>query len=236
MQSRSAASYRLWDGKHGAGCKCDPGFGGHDCSERRCEGSVRGSDGLSEGCPGAAGQSACMLVHTVTLTASPSTPLVVRLREPLPGEAERERGGAHRWRTQRAVVVLATDALSGLHPQDSAAMVRAALLRQLTGAVASRIDVEGTYTADGGQSLAIMLPGASSRTEVRVSAVSARGPMRVQAQSTAGGSGHGVVECGDRGVCDRESGMCRCFGGYGGVACELRQRYRPGATSGRPQR
>merc|ERR1712216_309330 len=27
-------------------------------------------------------------------------------------------------------------------------------------------------------------------------------------------------ECSDRGVCDKESGNCQCFGGYTGVACE----------------
>jgi hypothetical protein len=30
-------SYDLWDGRHYYGCKCDPGYFGHDCTKRRCD-------------------------------------------------------------------------------------------------------------------------------------------------------------------------------------------------------
>jgi hypothetical protein len=33
----AANSYDLWDGRHYYGCKCDPGYFGHDCNQRRCD-------------------------------------------------------------------------------------------------------------------------------------------------------------------------------------------------------
>ena len=31
---------------------------------------------------------------------------------------------------------------------------------------------------------------------------------------------HPVVECSNKGICDRKNGNCQCFAGYGGKACE----------------
>lgn len=45
-----------------------------------------------------------------------------------------------------------------------------------------------------------------------------------QATHTLALSGKGTTEsttCSDRGVCDSESGDCKCFKGYTGLACSL---------------
>lgn len=33
-------------------------------------------------------------------------------------------------------------------------------------------------------------------------------------------SAHRSIECSDRGICDRSSGLCQCYDGYDGVACD----------------
>eukprot|EP00753_Platysulcus_tardus_P022675 PLAT9882.1.p1 GENE.PLAT9882.1~~PLAT9882.1.p1 ORF type:complete len:328 (-),score=70.34 PLAT9882.1:169-1152(-) len=38
--------------------------------------------------------------------------------------------------------------------------------------------------------------------------------------ATAANTAHGYAECSDKGVCNRKTGMCKCFSGFTGVACE----------------
>jgi len=39
-------------------------------------------------------------------------------------------------------------------------------------------------------------------------------------EATATDTAHGVVECSNRGVCDRVTGRCTCMSGFSGAACE----------------
>jgi hypothetical protein len=35
---------------------------------------------------------------------------------------------------------------------------------------------------------------------------------------------HYYMECSNKGMCDRDSGLCECFGGYDGSSCQVRRR------------
>lgn len=61
-------------------------------------------------------------------------------------------------------------------------------------------------------------------------------PLMVDSNGTVlSNTAHWYVECSNKGLCDRKSGLCKCFTGYEGSSCQRGKWMRPNADS-RPSR
>lgn len=225
---RSAFDYSLWDADKHQMCVCDAGFEGIDCSQRTCP---RGDDPLTPSDARWCGGSDCQYeVQQFRLSsAGPTT----------------YRFGFMDLRNNSLVAYATVDTATGVPgavadpvnnvagPTTNAGIIMEAL-RSVPGGQLQLVEVRAmsddlssvlsrtfqvTFTGLSGNQYMLDLQGAGGQGRVELA------PTEVARGNTED------IECSGRGLCDRENGLCKCFGGYYGMACEFQNALSMGAAS-----
>ena len=202
-----------WDATKIQGCKCDGGWEGYDCSERMCP---RGDDPL-----------------TIHLDAATGDQFVISVRSDTDGS--RLAGNAvwivqdlyGTWETSRPFdVSSASEAEAAL--EDTDIIVEVDSLAVATYDVAAgdgytytiRLSNPAHVTTIALEGKACNDAGCYGKRAMTVE----KDPASTNVYSKNGdGADLSLLEadvCSGRGLCDRETGICQCFEGHTGLACE----------------
>jgi hypothetical protein len=194
------SDYPLWDSLKNQACVCDPGYSGIDCSERLCP---KGADPLIDEIGATAVTNE---IQTVTVaTNSGVTGVIVA-------------GSTYALKyTDVFGEVWKTGAISAKAGTGSggAEAVKAAL-EAIPNSVIESVtvtEVDTTDSTDEGMDIAITFthnPGNLNALEIVD--VNWTTPETDVAETTAGTTV--AAECSGRGLCDYETGICKCFRGY----------------------
>lgn len=215
---REAFDYSLWDADKHQMCVCDSGYEGSDCSLRGCP---RGDDPLtslldSRWC---GGEACADEVQQFKLTNSGETTYrfswvdlrnqtltayaTVNTANGIPGYVSNE--------------LMASSIAS---PDSNAGIIMAAL-RSIPGGELQFVEVRAMGDGPNDKDkFEVKFVGVSGN-QYMMDVVAVAGAGRVEIppfEVTAGNTED--IECAGRGLCDRDLGLCKCFGGYYGVACE----------------
>jgi len=205
--TNQATDYLLWDGLKNQACVCDPGYSGVDCSERLCP---KGHDPLIDETTLNSGVAVVYEQQTVTLETSgayPGTNPTFKLAyTDVFGE---------RWLTSAITMTDVKGAVgTGTATGSAADNIKQGLLgipnSVIEGATVTTVGGAGTggyvatieFTHNAGDLNMLEIVDLSDTT-VDTSAVA----QTVQGTTTAS-------ECSGRGMCDYETGLCKCFRGY----------------------
>jgi hypothetical protein len=227
---REAFDYALWDADKHQMCICDAGFSGIDCSSRSCP---RGDDPLTPQTQRWCGGQACVYeVQRFKLSSAVTT--------------------TYKWswtdlRNQSLVAYFTVDTSTGVPgyvadpstslpgPTTNAGLIMNAL-RAIPGGQMQLVEVRA-LGGDPSQNGDLVLT-----FDVTFSGIS--GNQYLMAVETVTGPGSLApgfpaeqvqgnmedLECSGRGICDLTSGLCGCFAGYFGVACEYQNALTAGTT------
>jgi len=204
LSSTAAHDYQLWDGLKNQACVCDPGYSGVDCSERLCP---KGADPLLDEIEVSANtwqavQNEVQGVDIGTTSAAVidgSSTYALKYTDVF-GEV---------WKTGSIVAKAATGA-------GGAAAVKAAL-EAIPNSVIESVTVTEAATAVGTGVEGVLYqvtfthnPGNLNALEVvdKNWANAASAVTEITAGTTV------ATECSGRGLCDYETGVCKCFRGY----------------------
>ena len=242
----SGVTYTDWDQEKIMGCKCDPGFEGHNCAKRMCP---KGDDPLT-----VTGQSD-MKQYIVTDADEAGAEIFLTYYDPY-GES---------WTTG----AIATTGTFGTDQGTICGLIQTALRRLPnrvldTVTVAEHASALYSYTRTTGSNVntagvgttatvseahashwrcAVTFPstpGTTGKQHLLGCSFAAHSTAGMQPISTGGGtlcnvgemsSGAGAVAhkltelatCSNRGVCDAATGSCTCFPGHKGLACEKQE-------------
>jgi len=195
-----SSDYPLWDSLKNQACVCDPGYSGIDCSERLCP---KGADPLIDEIGATAVTNEIQTIKIAT-TAGNTGAIVAASTYALKytdvfGEV---------WKT----AAISAKAAAG---NGGAAAVKAAL-EAIPNSVIESVTVTEADTSDAtdeGMDIAITFthnPGNLNALEIVD--VNWSTPLATVTETTAGTTV--AAECSGRGLCDYETGICKCFRGY----------------------
>ena len=239
--------YDLWDADMNQACVCDPGFAGNDCSERLCP---RGDDPLTNSREFCGERPCHNSVQQFDLTSngenklrfefadwkgrSQAISVSVNTANDDPGlvaEADAATKLAGSLSTAGKVMY----AIRSAFPEDYLAQVEVRAAGTVAGASTFTADTASpgatnryfiTFTGAPGRQDLIKLVGESAVAN-SVAYVEAVETASGYATATAGATNtfplHGNNEelpCSGRGACNKLSGLCECFAGYYGAACD----------------
>jgi len=237
--AQSSFSYNRWDADKTQTCLCDAGFSGPDCSLRSCP---RNNDPLATGARWCGGAPCGWEIQSVTLADAGATTYSISYTDSANGTytvyATVDVSAA-----PNGFVAPAAQATTAPGANTTAGVLQAALRALPTGAL-QRVEVypEGDATvtpgADKTRTFAITFVGvAGDQAPLIVAPYAGAGALwynpdspvynptfRVEAARAVVEVRVGTyeeIECSGRGLCDRSSGMCGCFSGYTGEACQL---------------
>jgi hypothetical protein len=226
-------SANAWDVKKIQGCQCDGGWAGFDCSQRQCP---RGDDPLTA-CPppgqteGVDGQCDGQIWTITVATAATAS---------LDGEAHwRVKDEYGEWHKSRPFII---DGTSNGAQGNDARMSGAAnqALLDMAWATDFATNVVAAETDDTNIVYTIKLnnPSRITTIEIDTQACATGGCQPLQSGATgvtsvtvaetsltSGAATYLFTEietntCSGRGICDESSGICQCFEGHTGLACE----------------
>ena len=222
--------YSLWDADKHQMCVCDAGFEGVDCALRTCP---RGADPLTPQTGASSlrwcgGQPCAFEVQSFRLSSADSTLYRFTFVD--------LRNGTHvAYATVNTVtgnpgLVYDSDVTTSLAaPSTNAGLIMAAL-RAVPGGLLQSVEVRAYPPA--GTLSGTPVSSADQRTfqvtfanvygnlyTLKVDSMSGPGYVEVAPSEVVQGNRQDI-ECSGRGICDTTSSLCKCFGGYYGVACE----------------
>lgn len=181
----SRHSYQLWDGLKNQACVCDPGYSGIDCRERLCP---KGADPLDDGKDNE--------VQVVSISTDTIGGFFALSYTDLFGEV---------WKTGN---IAATNT-------DNADDVRTALMSIPNSVIEDcTVTRAAPGTGEGGVYTITFTHNAGDLTVLTVDTSLTTGTT-VTATVTVSIPGTTVAEeCSGRGLCDKTTGLCKCFRGY----------------------
>jgi len=214
--SFGTTQYRLWDMDMAQTCVCDPGYTGADCSRRQCP---RGDDPLTHRASDCGGLTCNVEVQKITVAAADATtPDYIYLQfKDWTGKV---------WNTD---VIAFTRSTTGKDIQDA--------LQAIPNGVLGKVAVTPptALAAAGGGVITITFTGKPGNVEpitVQYShEMNARRRVAVSTRYATFDAGAVSVEftigteeestCSNRGVCDYDTGICKCFKGYTMDDCSI---------------
>lgn len=215
---REPFDYSLWDADKHQMCVCDAGYEGSDCSQRSCP---RGDDPLTPNSDArwCGGQKCVDEIQSFTLTNSGDTTYrftwidlrndsltayaTVNTANGIPGHVKDE------------------DLADKIAAPSSNAGIIMNALRSIPGGKLQFVEVRAMADdTDEKCTFEITFAGVSGN-QYMIDVAPASGAGRVRSPPTQVVAGNTEdIECSGRGLCDRDLGLCKCFMGYYGVACE----------------
>jgi hypothetical protein len=204
LAGNAATDYQLWDGLKNQACVCDPGYQGVDCHERRCP---RGADPLVD-----TDVYEIQAVDIGTTAGAIGGTFQLKYTDVF-GED---------WTTS----AIATANNGGADNVKNA-------LKAIPNSVIQDVTVTVAATAKGGQGSTYSITftnNAGNLPALRCDVTSATGTniACTIAQTTAGTAVD--KECSGRGLCDYETGLCKCFRGYRLADCSSQHALAYGST------
>jgi hypothetical protein len=226
---RTAFDYNLWDAEKNQACVCDAGYSGIDCSLRTCP---RGDDPLTTS-QQFCGNAPCKY-EVQSFTLSNAGPTTYKL-------------GFTDYMNQTNYAYVTVDiagnaqGLGFIDPSERASKLAGpntvagqiqAALRSVQGGLLQRVEVyskNSNPVTDAGRTFQVTFTGYPGDADlITVSTYAGAGQVAVTDDNNAAGAkayevargNFEAVECSGRGLCDSSSGLCKCFGGFFGSACE----------------
>jgi len=214
---RVAFDYSLWDADKHQMCVCDAGFDGIDCTQRTCPrsndplsphtsrwcGGVECADEVQSFRLSSAGDSTYKFTFVDMRNATLVAYFTVNTAVGLPGAVPDPQSQLAGEDTNAGIIMKALRSIPGGELQF--VEVRA-LSDDLTDVLSRTFYV--TFTGLTGNQYMLQLDAVSGEGVVD----------EAPAEQTQGNNED--IECSNRGLCDRTTGLCKCFGGFYGVACE----------------
>lgn len=203
LSSTAAYDYQLWDGLKNQACVCDPGYSGVDCSERLCP---KGADPLLDEIYASSTWNAVENEVQGVDIGSSSTGQIAAVVAGSTYALKYTDVFGEVWKTG---AISAKDDVSN----GGAAAVKAALEAIPNSVIESVTVTEATTASSEGVLYQVTFthnPGNLNALEV----VDANwtGAVSAVTEITAGTTV--ATECSGRGLCDYETGVCKCFRGY----------------------
>lgn len=235
---QSALDYALWDADKAQSCVCDAGFTGPDCSLRQCP---RNDDPIEVGLGNCGGVPCRFEKQAFTLTDAPDTLFRFAYLDEFNGTsfayAVLNVAG-----TPNGYVAPASQATYFAGPTTVAGQIQAALRGVGSGALA-RIEVYAYASStllpgsDASRTFVVQFVGVGGNVNpLEVTAVSGLGMLgynplspsysatfpfeAARAVVTINDGNYESVDCSMRGNCDFATGLCACFSGFVGSACQ----------------
>lgn len=214
---REAFDYSLWDADKHQMCVCDAGFDGIDCSQRTCP---RGDDPLTPALPRWCGGDDCLPeVQEFRLSSAGTSTYKAQFVD---------------LRNNTLVAYFTVDTATGLPgfvanplvdlagPSTNAGIIMNAL-RSIPGGLLQLVEVRALsddLTSVLSRTFRLTFSGLfGNQYSLILTSVSGDGRVEVDPFEQVRGNTEDI-ECSGRGLCDRDNGLCKCFSGYYGVACE----------------
>jgi len=187
LSATAKTDYQLWDGLKNQACVCDPGYAGVDCRERLCP---KGADPLDDG------KVNEVQVVTVDSTGGGTIGGTFKLSyKDLFGET---------WVTS-AITASASDNSADV----------AAALKAIPNSVIEDVTVTHTASSNSGSVYSITFTHNPGNLELLTVDGTAVTNTYTAVATTASTEGTTVAqECSGRGLCDYDTGICKCFRGY----------------------
>jgi hypothetical protein len=205
----AATEYQLWDGLKNQACVCDPGYNGVDCSQRRCP---HGADPLHDRVPNANNNAWIALVDEIqSIAVEGAGSLVLEFKDVF-GET---------WRTEPILLNVAVT--SGANSDNLVAALKGIPNSVIEDVVVTEsvntnvLTLSVTFTKNPGDIPELSVYDKGALTDADVSEA-------VKGTKVAS-------ECSGRGLCDYETGLCKCFRGYRLANCSNQHALAFGSTT-----
>lgn len=206
LSATASMSYQLWDGLKNQACVCDPGYSGVDCRERLCP---KGADPLDDG----------KVNEEQTVDISIDTGTI---------------GGTYALQyTDVFGEVWTTAAITASAASGSAADVEAALVA-IPNSVIEAVTVShaATGTSNVGSLYTVTFThNAGDLTSLSVVEDNITGGTSTTTVATTTTGTTVASECSGRGLCDYDTGVCKCFRGYRLDDCSSQHALAYGSTA-----
>lgn len=192
LSGSAATSYQLWDGLKNQACVCDPGYSGTDCHERLCP---RGADPLYD----ESAVDTAVVSEVQHIDASGTGTFTLKYTDTF-GET---------WETSHIdpVDYVDADTVNTAVANALKAIPNSVIEDVTAGAVTDSAVSSGngqiykiTFTHNAGDLNMLTLGATSGSVAVTIT------------EDTKGTKD--LSECSGRGLCDYETGICKCFRGY----------------------
>lgn len=222
-----AFDYNLWDADQKSACVCDAGYEGPDCSLRSCP---RGDDPLTPTSDTRwCGSATCTWEkQAFTLTSAPETTFRISFTD----NRNMTNSAFFTVETANQVPGFVSDPSKELAGPTTVAGEIMEALRSMPGGILARVEVRALSndpTLNTGRTYEVEFVGLYGRQNLlAVETYFGSGALtnylgqltqKKAVVETAVGNREDIV-CSGRGSCDTSNGLCKCFSGYFGAACE----------------